>query len=634
MTNPPTDPAAGPTTDQATDQATGPASGRVSGRERRIPPVLLVVWRLVSYSPRHYIGGGLLWTSFFVLPLLSGLVLEAVFDELSQDRLATLDAALWLCAAFIAVELVRGCMFWMAMRLWAYWWNGGTTVLRSNMLGSILRSPGAASSRLPHSSGEAVSRFRDDVDDLIILSDNVVDAFASLLFAIGALAIMASINSAITVALVVPLVLVLVLARSLRGLIRRVHRRARELGAVVTAYVGEMFGGVLALKTAGGEAHALARLREHNRLRRHAAVKDQLAMDLLNTSTSATIEVSIGLVLLLAAPAMRAGEFTVGDLALFTSYIGWLTMLPQVVGKLLYRFPQGGVATDRLVRLMAADENEDHLSKYNGLWFGDDPAPTTVAIPEHPDRLDELSVRGLTATHVGTERGVRNIDLVVTRGSFTVITGAVGAGKTTLVRALLGLLPAQAGEVRWNGTPVDDPGTFLVPGRAAYAGQVPRLFSESLRENLTMGWPVSDERLRHAMRLAVFEDDLADMHDGFDTMVGPRGVRLSGGQVQRSTAARALVRAPDLLVVDDLSSALDVQTEQQLWDRIDSAAKQGSGPETLLVVSHRRAALERADQVVVLDRGRIVGVGQLPELLRDCPEMRRLWASEAVTENG
>jgi ATP-binding cassette, subfamily B, bacterial len=122
------------------------------------------------------------------------------------------------------------------------------------------------------------------------------------------------------------------------------------------------------------------------------------------------------------------------------------------------------------------------------------------------------------------------------------------------------------------------------------------------------------------------------MPDGFETMVGSRGVRLSGGQVQRATAARALVRAPDLLVVDDLSSALDVQTEQRLWDRIADAAGNGNGPSTLLVVSHRRAALERADQIVVLDRGRVVGAGSLTELLRTCPEMRRLWAEELVVE--
>ena len=202
--------------------------------------------------------------------------------------------------------------------------------------------------------------------------------------------------------------------------------------------------------------------------------------------------------------------------------------------------------------------------------------------------------------------------------------------KTTLVRALLGLLPTGAGTITWNGRVVADPGTFLVPDRVAYAGQVPRLFSASLRENLLLGW--SDARLPHAMELAVFDVDVAALPDGLDTLIGPRGVRLSGGQAQRATAVRALVRNPDLLVLDDLSSALDVETERLLWDRIADAARAGHGPSTLLVVSHRRAALRRADQILVLDRGHLVGVGTLDEVLHTCPEMRRLWGADLVEE--
>ncbi|MEV4089972.1 ABC transporter ATP-binding protein, partial [Nonomuraea fuscirosea] len=222
-------------------------------------------------------------------------------------------------------------------------------------------------------------------------------------------------------------------------------------------------------------------------------------------------------------------------------------------------------------------------------------------------------------------RGVlHDVGLRVERGSFTVVTGAVGAGKTTLVRALLGLLPLDEGTISWNGVPVEDPGTFLVPGRTAYAGQVPRLFSAELGENLLLG-RAGDAR--RALELAAFEQDLAEMPAGLDTLVGPRGMRLSGGQAQRVSAARALVRDPDLLVVDDLSSALDVETERLLWQRIAR-----NGPETVLVVSHRQAALERADQVIVLDRGRVAGRGPLAELLETCPEMRRLWHAELIAE--
>ncbi|MCP2355300.1 ATP-binding cassette subfamily B protein [Nonomuraea thailandensis] len=584
-------------------------------------PVMLVATRLATFDLRRYLVGALLWLPVHVIPLAGGLVLQQVFDQISGHQPAALRGTLWWCAAFVGVELVRGLVIVVAWTYGVYWWSAAATLLRANVLRSVLTARGPVATRVPHSSGEAVARLRDDVADAVDFTDESVTLAGTTLFAAAALPVLASVDPVITLVLALPMIAIGVLSRTMRRTVARLHRRSRRLGAAVTAYVGEVFGGVLALKTAGAEAAALERLREHNRRRRDAAVRDRMATDLLGAATTTTIELSIGLVLLLAAPAMRGGEFTVGDLALFTSYIGWLTALPRSIGTILYRLPQAAVATERLTGLLAPHEDAGTLSGGAEVWLHRDPPPAAPP-PRHADPLRVLEARGLSV------RGVlHGVDLRVERGSFTVITGAVGAGKTTLVRALLGLLPLDEGTLSWNGAPVGDPGTFLVPGRTAYASQVPRLFSATLRENLLLGLPAGDDDARRALELAAFEQDLAGMPDGLGTVVGPRGVRLSGGQVQRATAARALVREPDLLVVDDLSSALDVETEQLLWERIA-----GRGPGTVLVVSHRQAALERADQVIVLDRGRVAGRGRLEELLESCPEMRRLWHAELIAE--
>jgi ATP-binding cassette subfamily B protein len=600
-------------------------------------PATATAWRvgrrLAGYLPRYYLGGGLVWIGFYTVPIAAGLVLQRLFDELSNGLPAGLDAALWLCAAFVAVEAVRGGLLGVMLIVWPYWWNAVATLLRVNVLRSLLGGPGPAATRLPRSSGEAVSRFRDDVEDLLLMTDLGVDLAGTATFAAIAFTIMAGIDPLVTVVLVLPLTAALVATRAMSDVIKRWHGEARRLGAAVTAFIGDLFGGVLAVKTAGAEDAVLERLRRHNRYRRNAAVRDRLALDLLDTVTGTTVDISIGLVLLLAAPAMRTGDFTVGDFALFLSYAGWLTMFPRILGRMLYRVRQGAVATERLTRLLAAGETADDLVQYRPVWFRSPPPPPTSPTDLDGDRLRSLVIDGLEARHGGPGGpGIERADLRLERGSFTVVTGAVGSGKTTLVRAVLGLLPATAGTIRWNGRPVADPGEFLVPPRAAYAGQVPRLFSASLRENLVLGWPTDDDDLAAAIRHAALEDDVAVMPDGLETLVGPRGVRLSGGQVQRATAARALVRAPELLVVDDLSSALDVETEELLWRRLAAAAAAGTGPQTLLVVSHRAAALRRADQVVVLDRGRVVGCGPLDALLDSCKEMRRLWAEELVVE--
>ncbi|NND03455.1 MAG: ABC transporter ATP-binding protein, partial [Acidimicrobiia bacterium] len=235
----------------------------------------------------------------------------------------------------------------------------------------------------------------------------------------------------------------------------------------------------------------------------------------------------------------------------------------------------------------------------------------TVAPSKASDRLEHLGVQGLSFSYPGSNNGIQDIDMDLPRSSFTVITGRIGSGKTTLLRALLGLVPADGGEIRWNGELIADPATWMVPPHAAYTPQVPSLFSMSLRDNLQLGRKDTDDEIRTAIRSAALERDLEDMPDGLDTMVGPRGMRLSGGQVQRTAAARMLLRRPELLVFDDLSSALDVETEQTLWRRL---LEEQAGA-TALVVSHRLPALMRADQVLMMEGGRIVARGTYEELL-------------------
>jgi ATP-binding cassette subfamily B protein len=239
------------------------------------------------------------------------------------------------------------------------------------------------------------------------------------------------------------------------------------------------------------------------------------------------------------------------------------------------------------------------------------------------DRLETLQVTSLALCHPESGGGIENVSFTLGRGTLNVIVGRIGAGKSTLLRALLGLLPRDGGEIRWNDERIADPASFFVPPRVAYTPQVPALLSGTLRENILLGWPELLDGLASAVHSAILERDVAQFPNGLDTVIGVRGAKLSGGQVQRTAAARMFVREPELLVLDDISSALDVETEQMLWQRVFQRDV------TCLVVSHRRAVLERADQILLLEEGHLTASGTLEELLAQSHEMRQLYGGEA-----
>jgi ATP-binding cassette subfamily B multidrug efflux pump len=458
--------------------------------------------------------------------------------------------------------------------------------------------------KLPYSyyqrtrTGDIMARATNDLNAVrMLLGPAIMYSANTVVFTVGALAFMMAISPKLTLYAFLPLPIVSIVIQYFG---RRIHERFERIQAMfsdISARAQENFSGARVIRAYVQEDAEIAGFEESNREYISRSLKLVRLMGMLWPTLEAMLGLAVVLVLWLGGREVINHHMTVGDFVAFTTYMGQLTWPVIALGWVINIFQRGSASMIRI--------NEILTQKLDIV----DGAEVRPALAQ--DIQGEIEFRNLTFAYDGA-LVLRDVNLRIPSGSSLAIVGPTGSGKTTLVSLIPRIYDAAPGTVLIDGIPIRE---YPVEDLRSNIGFVPQetfLFSETVRENIALGRAdATDAEISAAAEAANIATDIESFPEKYQTMVGERGITLSGGQKQRAAIARALLRSPRILILDDALSSVDTHTEDKILNHLREIM-QGR---TTIFISHRVSTVRNADQIAVLHQGRIVELGTHEELL-------------------
>jgi len=462
-----------------------------------------------------------------------------------------------------------------------------------------------------HRTGDLMSRATNDLNAVrMMIGPAVMYTSSTVLTFVIAVVVMLSIDPWLTLIALIPLPFVSIVVHYFGSAIHHRFERIQEQFSDLSAITQESLAGVRVVRAYRQEASEIDRFRRGNEeyVRRNQSLIQLQGM--YYPSMGLLMGVGALLVLWLGSRRVVAGSMSVGELVAFNAYLmmlGW----PMIAFGWVTNLLQRGMASWK--RMLAVLDVEPAIR---------DSPDAAASLPEIRGAIE---FRHLTFAY-GSEPTLQDISLTIPAGTTTAIVGATGSGKSTLLSLLPRLNNPPPGTVFIDGIDVREVPLAVLRGAIGFVPQEPFLFSASVADNIALGVQGdreerrqgvpgdrgSAEAVRRAAAVARLDKDLADLPNGYETMVGERGITLSGGQKQRTAIARAVIVDPRILILDDALSAVDTYTEEEILQRLSDVMRQ----RTSIIVSHRISTVRNADQIVVLDRGRIAERGTHDQLLR------------------
>ncbi len=465
--------------------------------------------------------------------------------------------------------------------------------------------------------GDLMSKFTSDLNSVrMALGPAVISAFDATAMAVMVICQMLFyVDVGLTLMAMVPMVLIAIGELYYGKLIRVRFKERQEAVSSLTDYAQESFSGVRVIKSFVRERAELRAFAKENANAMDKNLRVVKVQAIVIPLLDVVIGVSSLITLIYGGYLALTGVITLGKFIAFNQYINMLVWPMLACGEAITMFSQGGASIKRIQEIFDAKPNiRDEADAVN------------------VDTLSgELSFNHLTFAHKNvSEPTLKDIHLQVDAGTTLAVIGRTGSGKTTLVNLLLRLYRTEPNMITLDGYDIGRIPLKTLRENIAYVPQDNFLFSDTLRANIAFGSEDNISQVEEAAKAACVHDNIIDFPEGYDTIVGERGVTLSGGQKQRSSIARALMKDAPILILDDALSAVDTDTEEQILANL----KENRAGKTTIIIAHRISTIQNADVIMVLEDGQAVEMGNHQELMerggiyKDMFEKQQLEAAE------
>ncbi|WP_373836086.1 ABC transporter ATP-binding protein [Jeotgalibaca arthritidis] len=524
------------------------------------------------------------------IPYIIGQLIDAIIkDELT-------GSALRLFGLLFLISLIGA---YILEFIWSYYLFTGAAKLqaqmRSKLMDHFLKM--RASFYEKFRTGDLMARATQDVRSIADTAGYgmMVLMNATLFLAVIVLMMGLSVSWKLTFFSLLPLTILAYLFGKLGNIVEKRYTAAQDAFSSLNNDVLEVVDGIRVIRAYVKEDDYVEKFRQQTEsmLAKNNRVADANA--LFSPLTKVTLSVSNLISFGYGAYLVSKGQLSVGDIVAFQMYLGMIVWPIMSIGELTNVLRQGSASMERVETVLSANDSME--------------ADGSKVI----ETVDDITVHGLSFKYPSSQDvNLDQIDVVIPKGKTLGIVGKTGAGKTTFIRQLLRQYPLGSGDLMVGTEPILAYKGKTVQNLIGYVPQDHILFSKSVRDNIAFGkGSATDDEIMASIRIASFEDDLKKMAEGLDTMIGEKGVSISGGQKQRISIARALIKDPEILILDDSLSAVDAKTEQKIVENI----KQLRSGKTTIISTHRLSAVKQADEIIVMEDGKIIERGSHDALI-------------------